>query len=243
MTGTAPPATTTVLTVDDQPVVREGLNLVLGLIPWIQVIGTADNGTQAVELTEALRPDIVMMDLRMPDCDGVEATRRIMTLDLQTRILILTTYADDRSVISALKAGASGYLTKDAGIAQIEDALRRITEGQAVVDPLVQQHLVTAIVGSPASATLTDPIIVGRTDGDPSPERAGLSPREIEVLTLIADGRSNAEIATTLVISEATVKSHVNHLLTKLGARDRAHAVSHAFQLGLLDTTTSFRQP
>ena len=242
MTDTAAPATTTVLTVDDQPVVREGLNLVLGLIPWIHVIGTADNGTHAVEMTAALRPDIVMMDLRMPDCDGVEATRRIMTLDVQTRVLILTTYADDRSVISALKAGASGYLTKDAGIAQIEDALRRIAEGQAVVDPLVQQHLVTAIVGAPADAAPTEPMVVGRTDGDPPPGRTGLSPREIEVLTHIADGCSNADIATSLTISEATVKSHVNHLLTKLGARDRAHAVSHAFQLGLLDTTTYWRQ-
>ena len=242
MTGTPAPSTVTVLTVDDQPVVREGLNLVLGLIPWVQIVATAENGNQAVELTAELQPDIVLMDLRMPDCDGVEATRRIMSLDVRTRVLILTTYADDRSVIGALKAGASGYLTKDAGIAQIEDALRRIIEGQAVVDPVVQQHLVAAIAAGPVDPASSDPIVLG-VGRDTVADQAGLSPRETEVLTLVAGGRSNAAIAALLVISEATVKSHINHLLAKLGARDRAHAVSHAFQLGLLDTTTYWRQP
>jgi DNA-binding NarL/FixJ family response regulator len=160
------------------------------------------------------------MDLRMPHCDGVEATRRLRDHDASIKVLVLTTYTDDRSVIDALRAGARGYLTKDAGAAEIRDALQRVTSGQAAIDPAVQQHLVNAIATGPSTAA--------------TPQLpAGLTQREAEVLALIAQGLSNTEIADRLVVSETTVKSHVNHLFAKTGVRDRAQAVTYAYQHGL----------
>jgi DNA-binding NarL/FixJ family response regulator len=165
---------------------------------------------------------VILMDLRMPRMDGVEATRRLRERDPAVKVVVLTTYADDRSVLDALRAGALGYLTKDAGAAEIQQALHRVAGGQAALDPAVQLHLVEAIAdgtpSSPAAAPLPD----------------GLTPREAEVLTLIAAGLSNTEIAGRLVVSEATVKSHVNHMLAKIGARDRAQAVGYAYRHGLV---------
>jgi DNA-binding NarL/FixJ family response regulator len=203
-----------VLVADDQRVVREGLALVLGLMPGVEVVGAAGDGAEAVALAGALKPDIVLMDLRMPRCDGVEATRRLRAGQPDVRVIVLTTYSDDRSVLEALRAGARGYLTKDAGSAEIRQALRRVVNDQAVVDPAVQHHLLDAIAAPPA---LPD----------------GLTPREAEVLTLIAAGLTNPQIAARLVISEGTVKSHVNHLLAKIDARDRAQAVAYAYRNGL----------
>ncbi|HTW02313.1 MAG TPA: response regulator transcription factor [Streptosporangiaceae bacterium] len=217
-----------VLLADDQRVVREGLALLLGLLPEVEVVGTAADGEEAVERAAALRPDVVLMDLRMPRCDGVEATRRLRDQLPQTRVIVLTTYADDRSVIDALRAGARGYLTKDAGAAEISQALRQVVDGQAVIDPAVQHHLVDAIAvgpGQPASPSAAG--AAGRQLPD------GLTPREAEVLALIAEGLSNGEIAARLVVSEATVKSHVNHLLAKIGARGRAQAVTYAYRNGV----------
>ena len=217
-----------VLLADDQRVVREGLALLLGLLPEVEVVGTAADGEEAVERAAALRPDVVLMDLRMPRCDGVEATRRLRDQLPQTRVIVLTTYADDRSVIDALRAGARGYLTKDAGAAEISQALRQVVDGQAVIDPAVQHHLVDAIAvgpGKPASPSAAG--AAGRQLPD------GLTPREAEVLALIAEGLSNGEIAARLVVSEATVKSHVNHLLAKIGARGRAQAVTYAYRNGV----------
>ena len=209
-----------VLVADDQRVVREGLGTLLGLITGVEVVGTAADGEEAVALAVRLRPDVVLMDLRMPRCDGVEATRRLRERDTSIKVLMLTTYADDRSVLDALRAGALGYLTKDSGAEEIRSALQRVTAGQAAIDPAVQHHLVTAIAGGP------------QQNRDPQlPD--GLTPREAEVLTLIAQGLSNTEIAGRLVVSETTVKSHVNHLFAKTGARDRAQAVSYAFHHGL----------
>jgi len=164
-----------------------------------------------------LRPDVVLMDLRMPRMDGVEATRRLRGSGV--KVIVLTTYADDRSVIDALRAGAVGYLTKDASAEEIQQALERVTSGQAVLDPAVQHLLIEAIASSgPSSApSLPD----------------GLTAREAEVLALIAEGLSNTDIAARLVVSEATVKSHINHLLPKIGARDRAQAVGYAYRHGL----------
>ncbi len=210
-----------VLAADDQRVVREGLALVLGLLPGVDVVGTAADGDEAVALSGELRPDIVLMDLRMPRCDGVEATRRLRESQPDVKVIVLTTYADDQSVIAALQAGARGYLTKDAGAAEIDHALRQVLADQAVIDPAVQHHLVDAIAGRTAPA-----------DKPPLPD--GLTAREAEVLALIADGLSNVEIAERLVVTEATVKSHINHLLAKIGARDRARAVSYAYRHGLL---------
>ena len=209
-----------VLVADDQRVVREGLGTLLGLLTGVEVVGTAADGNQAVALAIQLQPDVVLMDLRMPHCDGVEATRRLRDHDASIKVLVLTTYTDDRSVIDALRAGARGYLTKDAGAAEIREALQRVTSGQAAIDPAVQHHLVSAIATCPSTAA--------------TPQLpAGLTQREAEVLTLIAQGLSNTEIADRLVVSETTVKSHVNHLFAKTGVRDRAQAVTYAYQHGL----------
>jgi DNA-binding NarL/FixJ family response regulator len=186
----------------------------------VEVVGTAADGDEALALAIRLRPDVVLMDLRMPHCDGVEATRRLRDHDASIKVLVLTTYTDDRSVIDALRAGARGYLTKDAGAGEIRDALERVTSGQAAIDPAVQQHLVNAIATGPSTAA--------------APQLpAGLTQREAEVLALIAQGLSNIEIAGRLVVSETTVKSHINHLFAKTGVRDRAQAVTYAYQHGL----------
>ena len=209
-----------VLIADDQRVVREGLALVLGLLRDVEVVGAASDGAEAVALAEELRPDIVLMDLRMPRCDGVEATRRLRERQPDSKVIVLTTYSDDRSVLEALRAGARGYLTKDAGGAEIREALGKVLEHHAVIDPAVQHHLVDAIAGA-------------REAKPAGPYPDGLTAREAEVLSLIAGGMSNAEIAEHLVISEGTVKSHVNHLLAKIDARDRAQAVAYAYRKGL----------
>jgi DNA-binding NarL/FixJ family response regulator len=216
-----------VLAVDDQRVVREGLAMLLGLLPDVEVVGTAADGEQALTMAAELRPDVVLMDLRMPRVDGVEATRRLRQSAPAVKVVVLTTYADDRSVIDALRAGALGYLTKDAGAPEIYQALQRVTSGQAALDPAIQRHLVDAIAAGPDADEDRS-----TADGQP-PLLYGLTPREAEVLGLIAAGLSNAEIAARLVVSEATVKSHINHLLPKIGARDRAQAVSFAYQHGL----------
>ncbi len=215
-------STIRVLVADDQRVVREGLGTLLGLLPGVEVVGMAADGHEVLALAARLRPDVVLMDLRMPHCDGVQATRALHELDAAIKVLMLTTYADDRSVIDALRAGARGYLTKDVGATEIHQALQRVTSGQAAIDPAVQQHLVDAITaGSPGGA-------------EPAPRLPdGLTAREAEVLALIARGLSNAEIARELVVSETTVKSHINHLFAKTGVRDRAQAVSYAYQRGL----------
>jgi DNA-binding NarL/FixJ family response regulator len=225
-----------VLLADDQRVVRDGLVLLLGLLPQVEVVGAAADGEEAVEKATALRPDVVLMDLRMPRCDGVEATRRLREQQPDIKVIVLTTYADDRSVIEALRAGARGYLTKDAGGAEIQKALLQVVSGQAVIDPAVQHHLVDAIAVTPPPAPSFPAGQAGSpaTSQEPAgPVPGGLTPREAQVLRLIAEGLSNAEIAARLVVSEATVKSHINHLLAKIGARDRAQAVSYAYRSGV----------
>jgi DNA-binding NarL/FixJ family response regulator len=207
-----------VLIADDQRVVREGLSMVLGLMKDVEVVGAAADGAEAVALVQQVRPDVVLMDLRMPRCDGVEATRRLRAEAPQVKVVVLTTYSDDRSVLEALRAGARGYLTKDAGGEQIYEALRQVLDDHAAIDPAVQRHLIDAIANDPAP----------RSD---MPN--GLTAREGEVLSLMAGGLSNAEIASRLVVSEGTVKSHVNHLFAKIGARDRAQAVAYAYRHGL----------
>ena len=213
-----------VLLADDQRVVREGLGTLLGLLKGVKVVGTAADGNEVLALALKLRPDVVLMDLRMPRCDGIEATRRLRDHDASIKVLVLTTYTDDRSVIDALRAGARGYLTKDAGSAEIRRALEQVTHGQPVIDPAVQQHLLDVITASQAGP-----------GGEPAPRFPdGLTVREAEVLSLIAQGLSNAEIASRLMVSETTVKSHINHLFAKTGVRDRAQAVRYAYQHGLI---------
>jgi len=213
-----------VLIADDQRVVREGLTMVLGLLRDVEVVGAASDGDEAVALAGDLHPDVVLMDLRMPRCDGVEATRILRERQPETKVVVLTTYADDRSVLEALRAGAQGYLTKDAGGTEIRHALQQVVDDQAAIDPAVQRHLVEAIAGTPSAANAAAP----------SRLPDGLTPREGEVLALIATGLSNIEIAEHLVISEGTVKSHINRLLTKIRARDRAQAVAYAYRHQIL---------
>jgi len=217
-----------VLIADDQPVVRDGLAMLLGLIDDVEVVGTAADGIAAVELACSERPDVVLMDLRMPRLEGAEATRQILASQPETRVLILTTYADDESLFPALRAGAQGYLTKDASAEEIEQAIRALMAGRTHLDPAVQQRLVSAVLGQTPSATPGEP---AAASGSEPPDE--LTPREVEVLKLIAAGLSNGEIADELVLSHATVKTHVNRIFYKTGARDRAQAVRYAYQHGL----------
>ena len=205
-----------VLLADDQRVVREGLGTLLGLLEGIELVATAADGEEALKLSAEHNPDVVLMDLRMPRMDGIEAIRRLSARG--TSAIALTTYADDASVLGALRAGARGYLTKDAGAEEIRAAVEAVARGEAALDPAIQHHVLAA-VSSPASAAAAAP--------------DDLTPREIEVLTLIAEGLTNTEIADRLVVSGATIKSHVNHIFAKIGARDRAQAVVYAYANGI----------
>jgi DNA-binding NarL/FixJ family response regulator len=217
-----------VLIADDQPVVRDGLAMLLGLIDDVEIVATAADGIEAVERARSERPDIVLMDLRMPRLEGAEATRQILESLPETRVLVLTTYADDEFLFPALQAGARGYLTKDATAEEIEHAIRALIAGQTHLDPAVQQRLVTAVLNKPPPTPGADLAAAPRPD---LPDE--LTPREAEVLKLIAAGLSNNEIADRLVLSNATVKTHVNRIFYKTGARDRAQAVHYAYQHGL----------
>jgi DNA-binding NarL/FixJ family response regulator len=219
-----PPGPVRVLIADDQRVVRDGLSMLVSLIDGVEVVGLASDGAEALRLAEASRPDVVMMDLRMPGVDGAAATAELRQRLPGARVLVLTTYADDAAILSALRAGALGYLTKDASAEQVEAAIRAVHAGQTHLDPAVQARLVAAVTSQPPA---TDQ--AGRT----GPPPAGLTSREAEVLTLLAAGLSNAEIARHLFLSNATVKTHINRIFAKTGARDRAQAVRYAYQHGL----------
>jgi DNA-binding NarL/FixJ family response regulator len=213
-----------VLVVDDQRVVRDGLALLLRVSPRVELVGTAENGRAALDRLGELTPDVVLMDLRMPVMDGVEATRRIRAGYPSVQVIVLTTYADDESVFAALRAGARGYLTKDADADEIVRAVERVHAGEAMLDTSVQARLLDALGAGMASS---------EPPAQPAALPDDLTPREAEVLTLIAEGLSNAEIARRLVVSEATVKTHVNRLFAKTGVRDRAQAVRYAYRHGL----------
>jgi len=214
-----------VLLADDQRLVRESLATMLGLLGGIELVGTASDGEEALRLAAEHRPDVVLMDLRMPRLDGIEATRRMPSVAPDAQVIALTTFDDDESVIGALRAGARGYLTKDAGADDIHRAIVAVAAGEAMLDPAVQHHVVAALSGA------TPPPDPGDAPAEELPD--GLTPREAEVLALIADGLSNQEIAERLVVSPTTVKSHVNHLFAKTGVRDRAQAVRYAFRAGI----------
>ena len=218
------PAPIRVLVADDQKVVRDGLAMLLGLLDGIEVIGTAVDGADAVRQTVTADPDVVLMDLNMPTVDGVEATRRLVESGARARVVVLTTYADDEWVFRALSAGARGFLTKDAGAAEIEQAITTVAAGEAQLDPSVQRRLLEALAAG-AKLGVAEPTAPGAVED-------GLTAREAEVLVEIAEGHSNAEIAARLFVSEATVKTHVNHLLAKTGCRDRAALVGYAYRTG-----------
>jgi DNA-binding NarL/FixJ family response regulator len=222
VTAENPAEPVTVIVADDQSAVREGLALLLGTLPGISVAGEAADGDAAVELVAAVRPQVALMDLNMPGCDGVTAARRITAEHPDTRVVVLTTYADDESIIGALQAGALGYLTKDATRAEIGRAVVAAAAGQAVLDPAVQQKLLAAAARAPVAAE----------SAGASPGEDELTPREVDVLRLIAAGQSNREIARTLFVSEATVKTHVNRIFAKTGSRDRSQALRYAYTHG-----------
>jgi DNA-binding NarL/FixJ family response regulator len=211
-----------VLVADDQAIIRDGLVTVLSLLPDVEVVGEAADGEQAVRLAVETKPDVVLMDLRMPVLDGVAATARIVHEAPGSAILVLTTFADDDSIRGALRAGAKGYLTKDAGRAEVAAAIRAVARGQSTFAPAVGALLVNSLTGSappaPQSGARSSDAVLTRF---PS-----LTSREAEVLALIAEGLSNGEIASRLFVSVATVKTHINAIFAKLGVRDRAQAIA-----------------
>ncbi|MEV7125502.1 response regulator transcription factor [Streptomyces sp. NPDC093260] len=213
-----------VVVADDQTVVREGIVMLLGLLPGIEVVGAAGDGDEAVKLVAELAPDVVLMDLRMPRCDGVEATRRIRAEHPGTQVVILTTFADDDSLFPALRAGARGYLTKDAGGDEIVRAVESVLSGEAGLAPSIQRRLLERL-SEPGPEPWAPPV-------DQTPD--GLTAREGEVLVLIAEGLNNQEIARRLHVSTATVKTHINNLFAKTGLKDRAQAVRYAYAKGLV---------
>jgi DNA-binding NarL/FixJ family response regulator len=214
-----------VLLADDQRLVRESLGTLLGLLGGIELVASASDGEEALALTDEHHPQVVLMDLRMPRMDGIEATRRLRERHPEVGVISLTTYADDESVLGALRAGARGYLTKDASGEDIRAAIVAVAAGDAALDPAVQHHVVSALASEQSR--------------DHSAEAAGtalpddLTPREAEVLALIAEGLRNTEIAERLFVSPTTVKSHINHLFAKAGLRDRAQAVNYAYRTGI----------
>lgn len=266
----------TVVVADDQAVVRDGLCLLLSVSDDIEVVGQATNGREAVELAAELHPDVALMDLRMPELDGAQATAQIISSGNGTRVLILTTFADDDAVLPALRSGASGYLTKDAPSESLLSAIRQVASGQMVLDPAVQQRLVEMVTGNaaankspassgtpsagttgvvvaqgvvgtqtaagapgtpPGSATPAgsgpQPAPAERSDPTEPADTGGLTRREVDVVRLVAQGLNNRQVARAMVVSEATVKTHINHILAKLAMEDRAGLIAWAWRQGL----------
>ena len=206
--------------VDDQVLVRSGFRLILEAQSDFEIVGEAENGREAIDLVHVTTVDVVLMDVRMPELDGIEATARILADKADTRVLILTTFDLDEYVARALRAGASGFLLKDVRPAQLADAIRVVAAGDALLAPTVTRRLLDRFAAS--------------LDAGPSPDLACLTERELEILRLIAEGLSNAEIADRLFLGESTVKTHVSSVLRKLGVRDRVQAVIAAYDAGLV---------
>ncbi|TKR27356.1 response regulator transcription factor [Cellulomonas hominis] len=218
---------TTVLLADDHALVRMGFRLLLESAGDLEVVGEAGDGRAAVEQAATLRPHVVLMDVRMPRTDGIEATREIVAADPEVRVLALTTFDLDEYAFAALQAGASGFLVKDAAPTELVAAVRTVAAGDAVVSPRITRRMLELFSRAlPARGT--------RSDDGVDPRLAVLTPRELEVLRCVGEGRSNGEIAEQLQVSEATVKTHLARILPKLGARDRVQAVVLAYETGLV---------
>jgi DNA-binding NarL/FixJ family response regulator len=221
-----------VLVADDQAVVRQGVVLLLSTSADIEVAGEASDGQEALRLALDLKPDVALVDLRMPGLDGAQVTERIVTAGTGTRVLILTTYADDDAVLPALRAGAVGYLTKDVTGEALLAAVRDVAAGRTVLDPAVQQRLIELVVADPAASGPGAP-------SAPSADVEGLTRREADVVRLVAQGLNNRQVAKEMFVSEATVKSHLNHILAKLAMQDRAALIAWAWRHGLAGTAGS----
>ena len=217
-----------VLVADDQALVRSGFRMILEARDDIEVVGEAEDGAQALELARRRRPDVILMDVRMPRLDGVEATRRLVEAGSEARVLILTTFDLDEYVYEALRAGASGFLLKDVQPAQLVEAIRVVARGEALLAPTVTRRLLDRFAQ-----------VLPASPGEPPPAVSSLTERELEVLGLLASGLSNAELAERLFLSETTVKTHVSSILRKLGLRDRVQAVVVAYQAGLVRPRSS----
>jgi DNA-binding NarL/FixJ family response regulator len=211
-----------VLLADDQALVRAGFRMILGAEPGIEVVGEAADGAEAVALASELDPDVVLMDVRMPGLDGIEATRRLGQAGIGARVLVLTTFDLDEYVYAAVRAGASGFLLKDAPREQLVTAVRTVARGEALLAPAITQRLIERFIARPAPARV-------------APALSELSAREVEVLRLLARGLSNAEIAAALFLGEATVKTHLARIFAKLDLRDRVQAVVFAYESGLVE--------
>ena len=211
-----------VIVADDQAVVRAGLLMILEAQEDIEVVGEAGDGREAVEMARSLHPDVVLMDIRMPAVDGIEATRRLVAAGVRTRVLILTTYGLDEYVYDALRAGASGFFLKTDSPDRLVEAVRTVAAGEALLGPETTRLLIDRFIAGPAP------------NAPPPLEVATLTDRELEVLKLVSEGLSNAEIAARIYVSEGTVKTHVARILSKLGLRDRVQAVVFAFETGLV---------
>jgi DNA-binding NarL/FixJ family response regulator len=221
-----------VVVADDQASVREGLVLLLGGLPGIEVVGAAGDGEQALELVAEHQPDAILLDLHMPVLDGIAATRRLVAEHPGVAIVVLTTYADDNSVLDALQAGARSYLTKDADRTDIARALQAAAEGLTVFDPRVRATLLAAAAGSAAASSAPSPAESGAATRAAEPPD-GLTHREVEILSLIAQGLTNPEIAGRLFLSNHTVKTHINRIFAKTGSRDRVAAIAYAQRHGI----------
>ena len=231
-----------VLVADDQAVVRDGVVLLLTSADDIEVVGQAGDGRQALQLATETRPDVALVDLRMPGLDGAQVTAGIVSAALGTKVLILTTYADDDAVLPALRAGAAGYLTKDATGEAVLAAVRDVAAGRTVLDPAVQARLVQLLVSEPATSgqaapTAVEPAAPPTGGAAVPPEAEGLTRREVDVVRLVARGLNNRQVAREMVVSQATVKTHLNHVLSKLALEDRGALIAWAWRNGLAAAT------
>ena len=216
-----------ILIADDEAIVRDGLRAIVEHESDLEVVGEAADGEQAVAVARELEPDVALLDIQMPNVDGVEATRRLLALPRPPRVLILTTFDRNEYVYESMRAGASGFLLKDVRRGQLTDAIRTVVDGDTLVAPTITRRLIEEFCRRPSPTGTTPPTLID------------LTARELEVLQLVAHGLSNTEIAATLVVAETTVKTHVAHILGKLGLRDRAQAVVAAYETGLVEPGAS----